>query len=141
MKPYTTFITLILLLGAWTQSLGQSQSTINKPITIVPDSQTCYNKSEMQAIAATLVYGQKLEKGHIIDSTRIDLLKKNIVDFKVEISNLEGAVAIYKYVEKETKAANDKTIKSLNLKNTWLKVGWIATTVFLAGTTTYFLIK
>jgi hypothetical protein len=95
----------------------------------------------MQAIASKLVYGVKLEKQHVTDSTRIDLLKKDIVDYKEKDTYYKNAVKIYDFSIAETKRINDKTIKKLTRNITWLKVGWTATAVFLAGTTTYFLIK
>lgn len=95
----------------------------------------------MQAIASKLVYGVKLEKQHVTDSTRIDVLKKDILDYKDKEESYKNAIKIYDFSTAEQKRITDKTINKLTLNIKWLKVGWTATAVFLAGTTTYFLIK
>lgn len=95
----------------------------------------------MQAIASKLVYGVKLEKQHVTDSTRIDVLKKDILDYKDKEEYYKNAIKIYDFSIAEQKRITDKTINKLTRNIKWLKVGWTATAVFLAGTTTYFLIK
>lgn len=95
----------------------------------------------MQFIAAKLVYGVKLEKQHVTDSTRIDILKKDIIDYKEKDTYYKNAIKIYDHSIAEQKRITDSKINTLTRNIKWLKVGWTATAVFLAGTTTYFLIK
>jgi hypothetical protein len=53
------------------------------------DSLTCYNKEEMQKIAATLVKGHTYQINAEIDSITISLLQDNVVDLKLINKDLE----------------------------------------------------
>jgi hypothetical protein len=117
---------------------------ISKTITALPDTQSCYNKEEMQAIASKLVFGKRMYEVHVKDSMTISELKKNIIDFKNNEADLKQTNGLYEQIDKK----KDKQISTLTTqvadltrKIKWIKVGWAATAVFLAGTTTYFIIK
>lgn len=95
----------------------------------------------MQLIASSLVSYVRLRETHVKDSTIIFSMRANISDLKANEESLKGAIRIAEFITAEQKAISDKEIKRLNRNTKWIKVGWASTAVFLAGTTTYFLIK
>ena len=81
---------------------------------MLPDTQTCYNKQEMQLIASSLVSYVRLRETHVKDSTIIFSMRANISDLKANEESLKGAIRIAEFITAEQKAISDKEIKRLN---------------------------
>lgn len=95
----------------------------------------------MQQIASRLVYSVRLEQKHVTDSLKITLLTKNVDDLTLNEQSFKVAINLYDQTLAKQKERSDNKIANLTSKIKWLKFGWAATAMFLAGTTTYFLIK
>lgn len=104
------------------------------------DSVKCYTRTELQAIATTLLDGKEAS-AQLKVYEQISLAQSNSISSqKVIINSQEQVITTKDLILRENydeKIALEKTIKKTNRKLRWTKYGWATTSIILSAIIVY----